>query len=254
MIEVFESNGLTGTAYRPLDGKHGMTGYYLTEEEMRRKDAEVSSAKYNANEAKRKAKDDIDRANRNAASQVKSAQDEAEKSINNIKTRANQIINDLKAQLAHEKSLNENLKRVATERANKARNLDKHDRGYLVMNWQPFHYKRTIKNGRTTTVYEYDFYKITIQTPWDCSLPESNIDRIVIEALEDDTLMITNASDINWFKNNVTLDVAIDNVGDNEHMIMHRQYKSNVKDGFWEVTFTTNFEPTIIAKHRKKYA
>ena len=190
MIEVFESNGLTGTAYRPLDGKHGMTGYYLTEEEMRRKDAEVSSAKYNANEAKRKAKD------------------EAEKSINNIKTRANQIINDLKAQLAHEKSLNENLKRVATERANKARNLDKHDRGYLVMNWQPFHYKRTIKNGRTTTVYEYDFYKITIQTPWDCSLPESNIDRLVIEALEDDTLMITNASDINWFKNNVTLDVA----------------------------------------------
>ena len=85
-------------------------------------------------------------------------------------------------------------------------------------------------------------------------MPESNIDRLVIEALEDDTLMITNASDINWFKNNVTLDVAIDNVGDNEHMIMHRQYKSNVKDGFWEVTFTTNFEPIIIAKHRKKYA
>lgn len=29
MIEVFESNGLIGTAYRPLDGKHGMTGYHL---------------------------------------------------------------------------------------------------------------------------------------------------------------------------------------------------------------------------------
>lgn len=254
MIEVYESNGLTGTAYRPLDGKHGMTGYYLTEEEMRFKDAEVSSAKYNANEAKRKAKDDIDRANRNAASQVKNAQDEAEKSINDIKNKANKIINDLKAQLAHEKSLNENLKRVATERANKARNIDKHDKGYLVMNWQPFYYKRTVKNGRTSTVYGYNLYKITIQTPWDCSLPEADIDRLVLEALHDGTLKITNISGIQWWNNNITLDSAIEGTEEGEHNILHRQYKSNAQNGFWEVTFTTNFEPTVAAKHRKKYA
>lgn len=256
MVEVYENSGLTGTTYKPSDAKHPMTGYYLTEQELRRKDADIGAANYDAKEAKRKAKDEIARAQGSAASQIREAQEEANKKVSEIKEAALRKIQELEAQIEHERALNENLKRVATERANKARNINKHDKGYLVLNWQPFHYKRTIKEGRSTAVQEFDFYKITVQTPWDCSLPEGQIEKLVLEAINEGTLKITNVESIKWFKRNISLDAAIGSIGEDDEnsLILNRQYRSNAKDGFWEVTFVTNFEPTVAAKHRKKYS
>ena len=253
MVEVYESSGLTGTTYKQADAKHPMTGYYLTKQELIRKDADIGAAKYEAKEVKRNAQSEIEYAQREASSKVSAAYDETYKKIEEIQNESNKQLGDLIDRLEQEMRLNHNLKRIAVERANKARNMDKHDKGYLILNWQPFHYKRTVKEGRSTEVREYDFYKITIQTPWDCSLSEGEIDYLVMSAISDNDLIVCDKK-LKWFENNRPLDIAIDNRGDNETIILQRQYRSNVKEGFWEVTLVTTFEPIVTEKHRKRYS
>lgn len=255
MVGVYENSGLTGTTYKQADAKHPRTGYYLTEQELRQKNDEIEDATHTANETKRKAQAEISKAKERASLQVKEAKEEAERSIEKVREDAQKKIYELMARIEHEQSLNENLKRVATERANKARHMDKHDEGYLILNWQPFHYKRTVRDGKNTEVQEFDFYKMSIQTPWDCSLPESIIDKLVMEAILEGKLRLSTKTEFTWYKKNLTLDMGIDYMdeGEKKPLILNRQYRSNVKEGLWEVTLITDFEPSVAAKHRKKY-
>ena len=155
----------------------------------------------------------------------------------------------------HEKSLNQNLIRVATERANKSREREKTDNGYIVISWQPFHYKRTYKTGyRATEVKYYLYYKITVQTPWDCSIPRKEVDRLVLEAMYNKELNLADGMDIYHYDNmDIELDDAIDGEQEGQTLVLTRQYRCDGKAGLWEVTFTANFEPIIPEKHRVKY-
>lgn len=122
-----------------------------------------------------------------ALKEIEEIQQDAKKQIADYQT----IINNLQEQINDEKNLNQNLIRIAIERANKSRKMNKNENGYLLLESQSFHYKRTLIKGKKK-VESYDLHKIIVQTPWDCSLPEKIVDNLLKEALENGTLKITN--------------------------------------------------------------
>lgn len=162
-------------------------------------------------------------------------------------------ISELKEQVAHEKTLNNNLRRIATERANKSRKLNKHDNGYLILSWQPYSYKQSVKGKKS--IETHYLYKLIVQTPWDCSLSEKQIDHLITEDVNNNILKISEQSGIKWCTPN-DLDSAIASMKEcsrEENVILFRQARSNGRTGLWEVTFITNFEPVLAEKHRIRY-
>ena len=242
------------------DEKGTATHIRLSVDEYDKLKREIAVADAGKRDAEEKARKQINKAIISAEEGIEKAKKESEGKLESIKKKYSAEIRELRKQVEHEKKLNENLLRVATERANKARKIDKHEKGYLALSWQPFQYKRTIKKGKNTIVERHELYKITFQTPWDCSFPEEQVDRIVKKNLKSSELIVTNGQEIHWFNENLDLDTAIDTVqnqkqeNDEIHdMILTRQYRADVRLGLWEVTFITNVEPTVNEKHRTKY-
>ena len=225
----------------------------LTREEYSRMAAERDMAVRERDEAEDRELQNREKVKKEAQKKIEEHEKRCQEIVRKNNEQNTETIRKLRKQVEHEKKLNTNLLRVATERANKARERDKHERGYLLLNWQPWRYRRIIKypNGKTEEKY-YNFYKVTIQTPWDCSLPEEQIENLVVEAIKENELEISDKS-IGYFTENHNMDEIMDKIEGGEHMVLHRQYRSNVKDGLWEVTLTTTFEPIVLEKHRVKY-
>lgn len=233
----------------PSDGGHVI----LTHDEYIDILTQKDKAEMDKVRAQKHAEDIKKDAERKVAKRAKEAEERAEKEIRDTKEEVDRTIQKLQKMIEHERSLNKNLRRIATERANKSRHLDKNDEGYMVLNWQPFEYRQVVKNGRKTEVILHNLFKITIQTPWDCSLPEEQIDRLVTEAMHEKALVITDDPHFTWYLRNVNLTKGIESMREDTSMILTRQYRSNVKEGLWEVTLITNFEPVLMERHRSKY-
>lgn len=250
----------TALGYKTVPTPSECTHVIMTWDEYMDMKTEINSAKNAQKTAEVEAANSIRRVQESAAIQItdynKKANDvikaEKEKAAASVKA-AEASVEKIKKEVEQERKLNENLRRIATERANKARNMDKHDPGYRILSWQPFPYKRIIRNGRKTEEKRYNLYKITIQTPWDCSLPEDQIDRLVMESVKKGELTIESGTKYQWYTQNVGLDLALDGLGENEHLVLNRQYRANGKEALWEATFVTTFEPSIVEKHRFKY-
>lgn len=175
-------------------------------------------------------------------------------------------VDSYKDKAEKETSLNKNLIRVATERANKDRDLPKDHNGYLMISWESFSYRyNTGRRGKDKFI-PYDFYRVVYQTPWDCSLSRNEIYRRLGEDIRSCKIeLLQNDFDVNcdrydyrysWKYNNSDLNRAIEgysNDDDGLPHIMSVNAKANVSKGLWEVTFITDFEPEVLEKHRKKY-
>ena len=142
----------------------------------------------------------------------------------------------LQAEIEAQHSLNRNLKRIARERANKARKINKHDSGYIMQKLQSYYIKG--HNGKNK------LYRVLIQTPWSISLEEEDVDTLVKDSIVKKELVLTDAFEYIWDAN----DKDLMTVNDCEiPKILNRSYQANGRRGYWEVVFITNFEPKFMS-------
>lgn len=237
--------------WHPADNKHEGTHLLLSKEEYDELHRKIEDLEEELDRVIEREERNAQIAQNKALKEIEEIQQDAKKQIADEKEKYQTIIHNLQEQINNEKNLNQNLIRIAIERANKSRKINKNENGYLILECQSFHYKRTLIKGKKK-VESYDLYKITVQMPWDCSLPEKIVDNLLKEALRNGTLKITNEK-ISWFESSLDLDTALDFVDENEKIILVRQYKAKGTTGLWEVTLITNFEPMILEEHRIKY-
>ena len=260
MINIHEDKRKHYSTYKPADDKNPVTGYYLTIDEYKEMENNLSLAQYEERQAK---------------SKIKELEDSHKSEIIKIKERYQIQLNEARSDIEGEyykelleehnkrlacqesakidSDLNRNFKRIARERANKKQNTNKHEPGYLFISWNPTTCQLKSNNEPITI----PLYIINIQTPWDCSLSLADVDYLTANDIADRTLTILNSSGVSYFEKNVSLEEAVDaylnNNNNSINCILTRKYKSNAKTGLWEVTLYTTFEPTIDAKHRKNY-
>lgn len=260
MIEVYEYDRKTHFIYKPADDSHPSTGYYLTKEEYDSLTREIRSAEFKEHEAKsiieklkETHKSEIRQLKENHSVSMDELRYDIESKYETELFNAQEKIQKYKKAAEKEAELNRNFKRIARERANKKRNVNKHDPGYLILNWKPTTYNYKNDEGSS----QIQLYMITIQTPWDCSLSLEEVDKLVVDDMQQSHIyMLPNGGTI-YFLQNISLDKAIECAVENEYdfnrIILTRKYQSNVKSGLWEVAFITGFEPTINEHHRKTY-
>lgn len=144
---------------------------------------------------------------------TKEAQEKLRQTTNKAEEKTRQAM-DLYEQ---QKNLNQNLIKVARERANRARKIPKKGEGYIV-----------------TGKYEkQEKWIIKIITPWDVGMQQTAIDTLVIQDIRKGVLQIAKQ----------------------KTQIREINYYANAKTGFWEATLLLDSEPEISPKHRQsKYA
>lgn len=163
-------------------------------------------------------------------------------------------------QLQNQMELNENLKRIARERANATRkipNKKQHD-GYLVLSCRQWteHYmcelsgekfaERTVefRNSHSFPCLEHktaQVWKSILQTPYDASIPLYNIQELIEEndlweqgILEELSCPRMNESSINGYYQKFT-----DQDGVEVNGLFRWNYIANFKSGFWEMELYT---------------
>ena len=256
MVEVYEDNRRHYPIYKPADKANPATGYYLTTEEYNELNSILATARYK----ERVAQEELSKIEASHKKEMSKLRDTYEVQLNidreNIESEyLGEILNLHQYQVLAEKeaSLNANLLRIARERANKSRGMDKHNSGYLILDWKPTAYQLRDTTESTT----FPLYIINIQTPWDCSISLSEVDMLIMKDIKNNTLNLSSEESILYFPANISLDDAIKETVKNKHKtsisILTRKYRSNVKTGLWEVTLYTGFEPIVAKKHRKKY-
>lgn len=261
MINIHEDKRKHYSTYKPADDKNPVTGYYLTIDEYKEMENNLSLAQYEERQAK---------------SKIKELEDSHKSEINKIKEKYHVQLDMAKSDMEGEyrkelmaeqekrilcqksaeteAELNKNFKRIARERANKKRHLDKHDPGYLFIDWKPTTYQLRSTDEPVTI----QLYIINIQTPWDCSLSLSEVDKLVTNDIVDEALYLTDKYSVGILnQKDLTLDAAIEIIIENnrsiKQFVLTRKYRSNVKTGLWEVTLCTGFEPLVTEKHRNNY-
>ena len=189
--------------------------------------------------------------------------------------------------------LNQNLLRIATERANKDRNMDKNGYGIKLLNYENFTYRYRHDDDSTDMV---NLFKVRYQMPIDCSIRLDIVDKMVLEAISNDRLGLgkvmggrqTMDETIAALKREKVVETAKEEIKKieektervsiypkiNEYkknanlsreqinpfklfpygVVYARSYKSNVKEGYWEVTLTTDKAPEVRMELREKYA
>ena len=163
-----------------------------------------------------------------------------------------------------ETSLNENLKRIARERANARRgikNKKEHD-GYIVLNSQQYteHWTEEIdmsewrrrnpgKNDRFYSKIQHHYetvWKSTIQTPHDASIPYEIIEKYVLQALWEDGILeelgCLNCLDEKY-------NGTFHRFENDENGMYKWTYSANYKAGFWEVIIYTT-KQLVVPAHR----
>lgn len=163
-----------------------------------------------------------------------------------------------------ETSLNENLKRIALERANAKRgikNKKEHD-GYIVLNSQQYteHWTEEIdmsewrrrnpgKNNQLYSKIQHHYetvWKSTIQTPHDASIPYEIIEKYVLQALWEDGILeelgCLNCLDEKY-------NGTFHRFENDENGMYKWTYSANYKAGFWEVIIYTT-KQLVVPAHR----
>lgn len=244
------------------DQKHEPTHKLLENSEYQGLLSQISSLKRELAAEKKSHEDDVASVKRQASSQIRQEQQNAQASIENANARASKRVQEAqeetekyKKAYSKEKDLNTNLIQVARERGNKARKLPKKGESYIVQD--KFKYdvksieKDTEQQGKRTITQTYEHHntawKIKILTPWDCSLKEKEIDKLVMDDVRTGKLKVYDDR-IQWYNENPThIDYGY---FEKSALIIQRIYYCNVKTGFWEVTFVMNVEPTVEPTHR----
>lgn len=261
MIDIHEDKHKHYSTYKTADDKNPVTGYYLTIAEYNEIKNNLSLVQYNERQAKSKLKEledkhksELDKIKEKYYIQLDIAKSDIESEYRTELMAEQEKRIQIQKSADTEAELNRNLKRIARERANKKRNINKHEPGYYFLDWKPTTYQ--LRN--TAEPVTIPLYIINIQTPWDCSLSLSEVDKLVTNDILDETLHLTDKHDVGILnQKDLTLDAAIEIIIENNcsitQFLLTRKYRSNVKTGLWEVALCTGFEPNVNEKHRKNY-
>lgn len=244
------------------DQKHEPTHKLLENEEYRSLLNQISILKRDLETEKKAHTEDVESIKRQASSQIRQEKQYAQERIESANERASKKVQEAqeetekyKKAYSKEKDLNSNLIQVARERGNKARKLPKKGECYIVQEKYKYDVKSIEKEeentGRRTVTKTKEHHntgwKIKILTPWDCSLKEKEIDKLVMDDVRTGKLKVYEER-IKWYQENPThIDYGC---FEKTPLIIQRNYFCNVKTGFWEVTFVMNVEPTIEPVHR----
>lgn len=156
---------------------------------------------------------------------------------------------ELKNNLKDYKKLNDNLLRIARERANQKRGLfpKKAHNGFIILNRKSIFYKFTSKTGKKTNVFEVECFKIVIQTPFDSSISLDLIRQNIVNSFID-VMKDFNIND--WYKYSVIKDYSVNeiiNIFDEAdgNFIFKASFVANNKTNLWELEIYTKRDITF---------
>lgn len=150
---------------------------------------------------------------------------------------------ELKNNLKDYKKLNDNLLRIAKERANQKRGLlpKKAHNGFIILNRKSTFYKFTSRKGKKTDVFEFNCFKIVIQTPFDSSISLDLIRQNIVNSFID-VMKDFNIND--WYIYSVIKDYSVNEIINlfNEtegNFIFKESFIANSKTNLWELEIYT---------------
>lgn len=244
----------------------------------------ICSAEDTAAYEKNKAMNDIEAAKRAADQKVaaacKSANQQLEEFKKELKEKCAALIgqaenakNQALMELEKQKNLNDNLKRIARERANQDRKIPRkkdHD-GYLVLEscqWQErYKYQfsdqeyaeldKKIKDRYPDGYFEIrtaDVWKSVLQTPYNASIPIEQIKEQIEDAdlWDSGVLGSIGCQGMNANEYNGSYSQEVDENGHEINSVYKWIFKANYKSGFWEVIIYTTKSLTV-PEHRRPY-
>ena len=196
----------------------------------------------------REKEQEIKRLETAAGNAIRRAQKEGEDELFRYKQDKEPYIEELEESLAianqekeRQRFLNNNLKRIARERANAARGIKnkKINPGYIVLGSRQYVQRYKEYNGNREHIAEAQTWKTTIQTPYDASIPVNQIKGEVFIDLIDDgliaSLQIYKYLDKNAIIGGGEYTTFEDSEGREENGVYNTQYHANYRSGFWEI-------------------
>ena len=198
-----------------------------------------------------RAERDVSETQKQAAAEIERAKQDAQGQIAKYKAAYQKIIDDMKAERdeAQEKAerferLNENLRRIVTERANVDRNLrpKKQHTGYVVVSSteKVYRYKVDRNNWKTVMLWE-----TVLETPYSIDFTE--------ESAREQTKELTGSSGKSaWLVGRLGINASYggeyeDMLAEKEwsaqqkktlNIMLKRRLRANYKTGYWEVIFS----------------
>lgn len=188
------------------------------------------------------------------------------KSLSEANSTLEANIKRLSEEVARERDLNRNLKRIALERANAKRGIrnKKYHDGYIVLSSQQYEEKwteevdynewrklNTLKDSKEYSRREFhcaSVWKSVIQTPYDASIPYDIVEPNIIDALQNDGVLLELGVEYSLSDEYNGIFSRIDE--DDENGMYKWTYSANYKLGFWEVIIYTAKQITV-PEHRR---
>lgn len=225
----------TMIGYKTLDGGHSdpeCTHVILPLEEYNDLLKEISRAKWETREEKSKAAD---------------AQKESQRELNNTVQQYKQAIekwrealNEAQTEIAYQKGMNENLLRIARERANADRKLKpkKEHSGYVVVvsSEKIYRYKHGHRLGSAK------LWETVIQSPYLIEFPAKQVKKLIIQEFfpENGEWKAARLGIDRWFSGDygdLLNDQNVDEefVKHNVALMEYQSFRANYRAGYWEV-------------------
>lgn len=242
----------TMIGYKELDGGHSdpeCTHVILSLEEYNDLLKEISRAKRETREEKSKAAD---------------AQKESQRELNNTVQQYQQaieewraVLNEAQAEIAYQKGMNENLLRIARERANADRKLKpkKEHTGYLVVSSgeKEMSYKDGNGNLRRKVLWE-----TVIQSPYSVDFTEQQARKQITEELlqkdENGLRMIDQIGIDGLYRKgygSLLYDQEFCKEPENFNIMLKPKFRENFRAGYWEAVFFHTKPLGIVPKHMR---
>ncbi len=226
----------TAFGYKDVPGGHSdyeCSHVILTLDEYNKSLQQIRVAEYNARTSADNAEKLVARAKRDANAKITAAENESEKAIEAAAVE----IAEAQAETERYKKLNQNLIRIAKERANSDRKLKpkKEHTGYVVLNSRGSDYKYKVDRYSWAVT---ELWETILQTPYRVEFTEEQIRLLIEELFENDNEIIS--------KIGITAKVIGDyeDITDTPRYIEELQYKNfvmkqhlraNYVTGYWEV-------------------
>lgn len=161
-----------------------------------------------------------------------------------------EALNDI-AQL---KNINQNLKRIATERANAQRKIipKKSHIGYILLNIDEITIVHKDESNRQTEFTPLPCWKIRFQTPYDISLEYKAVKNLIYDDMIEKfgakigIKSVQSNNNIEKLKSNDVIKLW----HEKDNFIFKSTYKANAIKGFWEVEYLTRFAIKVLPEMR----
>lgn len=226
----------TFTGYGKVKLNKPATHIVLTMDEFEKLSSEIQDAKNKIRRAQEISKNEVEEIEKRT---IKIISDEKENARKIVEAFQNDF-NNAKDEIDRLNNLNSNLIRICKERANSKRKLTpkKTHSGYLILETKE-HNNIFRWNGSKLVTESLPCWKLTIQSPYNCSIPYE----IIKKNIYTDLVNFIGANlglkyvyfDVSKLKKKELIEVW----NNSDNFIFKTSYKANNKSGFWEIEYLT---------------